>query len=194
MSKDYPDSEFEVEISESYTSDQREAIAAEIISFVRSRTLSGKSVNGGRFPGYSKSYVSSTDFKAAGKNKNRVNLTLSGDMLAYMELVKNQKGKLVIGYGDSNPEAGKAEGNQIGSYGGEARASKARRFLGITKEDLARILNKYPVDSEKADLRAEAVLKAQEKVDEFAEKIQVEGSDEVDYRELKDKLKLKVGG
>jgi len=58
---------------------------------------------------------------------------------------------------------------------------------------LNRILAKYPVDSEKADLRAEAVLRAQEKVDEFARKVQVEGADEVDYKELKDKLRLKIG-
>lgn len=192
MSKDYPDSEFEVTLDESYSKDQREAIAAEIISFVRQRTLSGKSVTGGGFPKYSSQYVNSVDFKAARKS-TKPNLRLSGDMLAYMELVKNETGKLVIGYGDENPEAGKAEGNQIGSYGGSANSGKARKFLGIKPEDLNRILSKYPIDSEKADLRAAAVLKAQEKVDEFANKIQVEGADETDYKVLKDKLKLKVG-
>lgn len=193
MSKDYPDSEFEVTIDESYSEEQRQAIAAEIISFVRQRTLSGKSVTGGRFPKYESSYVNSSEFKAARKSTTP-NLRLSGDMLAYMELVKNDRGRLVIGYGDNNPEAGKAEGNQIGSYGRSPNAGKARKFLGIKPDDLNRILAKYPIDSEKADLRAEAVLRAQEKVDEFANKIQVEGAEEVDYKELKDKLKLKVGG
>lgn len=192
MSKKYPDSEFEVPLNEGYSEEQRQAIAAEIISFVRQRTLSGKSVTGGRFPKYSSKYVNSSDFKAARKSTTP-NLRLSGDMLAYMELVKNETNKLVIGYGDENDEAGKAEGNQIGSYGGSPNPDKARKFLGIKPEDLNRILAKYPVDSEKADLRAESVLKAQEKVDEFARKVQVEGADEVDYKELKDKLKLKVG-
>jgi len=192
MSKDYPDSEFEVQLNEGYSEEQRQAIAAEIISFVRQRTLGGKSVTGGRFPKYSSQYVNSTDFKAARKSTTP-NLRLSGDMLAYMELVKNEKNKLVIGYGDENPEAGKAEGNQIGSYGKSPNPDKARKFLGIKPEDLNRILAKYPVDSEKADLRAEAVLRAQEKVDEFARKVQVEGADEVDYKELKDKLRLKIG-
>jgi protein involved in sex pheromone biosynthesis len=35
MSEKYPDSEFEVTLDESYSKEQREAIAAEIISFVR---------------------------------------------------------------------------------------------------------------------------------------------------------------
>lgn len=193
MSKDYPDSEFEVQIDPNYSAEVREAIAAEIISFVRQRTLGRKDVNGRTFKKYTTEYTKSVDFKAAGKNKNNVNLTLSGDMLAYLELIKNQKGKLVLGYGDGNPQAGKAEGNQIGSYGKSADASKARPFLGIRQEDLARILKKYPIDDPRSELRADAVLKAQEDVDEFANKIQVEGADETDYKELKDKLKLKVG-
>jgi len=194
MSKKYPDSKFEVELDERYSTEERDAIAAEIISHIRQRTLSGKDVNGRSFPKYSTSYTKSVDFKAAGKSKNQVNLRLSGDMLAYMEIVKNQRGKLVIGYGDGNPEAGKAEGNNIGSYGGDPKPSKARRFLGIDPKTLSAILAKYPLrDEARREARTEAVLRAQEEVDEFAEQVQVEGLDEKDYKKLKDKLRLKVG-
>lgn len=190
----YEKSKFEVEIDEDYTPEQREAIAAEIISHVRTRTLSGKDMNGKSFKGYSKGYMRSTDFKAASKSK-QVNLRLSGDMLAYMELVKNQKGKLVIGYGDDNPQAGKAEGNHIGSYGKTANSKNARPFLGIDPKTLSSILAKYPIDDRaKLEARTEGVLKAQEKIDEFTEQVQVKGLEEADYKLLKDKLRLKVGG
>lgn len=195
MSKDYPDSEFEVTIDERYTTEEREAIAAEIISHVRTRTLSGKDANGKSFPKYSPAYTKSVDFKAAGKNKGQVNLRLSGDMLAYMELVKNQRGKLVIGYGEGNPQAGKAEGNQIGSYGRDPNSKKARPFLGIDPKTLSSILAKYPLrDESKREARTEAVLRAQEEIEEFTDEVQAEGLDETDYKKLKDKLRLKVGG
>lgn len=191
----YEKSKFEVEIDEAYTAEQREAIAAEIISYVRTRTLSGKDMNNKSFKGYSKGYIRSTDFKAANKSKGQVNLRLSGDMLAYMELVKNQTGKLVIGYGDENPQAGKAEGNHIGSYGKTANSKNARPFLGIDPKTLSGILAKYPIDDRaKLQARTEGVLKAQEEVEEFTEKVQVEGLEETDYKLLKDKLRLKIGG
>lgn len=203
MSKKYPDSEFEVSIDERYTAEEREAIAAEIMSRVRQRTLSGKDVNGRNFPGYEPKYVKSVDFKAAGKSKNQVNLRLSGEMLAYMEVLKNQKGKVVIGYSDED-QAGKAEGNNIGSYGGKKNPKKARNFLGINPKELSSILAKYPLrEDARRDARTEAVLRAQEEVEEFTEKVQVEGlaeatkkelKDKDFYKKLKDKLRLKVGG
>lgn len=187
--------QFSIGLSDKYTSDQREAIAAEVISFVRQRTLSGKDVDGKSFASYSKSYVNSVNFKATGKGR-KPNLQLSGDMLAYMEVVANKKGEVVLGYGDSNPQAGKAEGNNLGTYGqSKPIAGKAREFLGIRDEDLARILRKYPVkDEARREARADAVLKAQEKIDEFVNSVQEEGElDEFSPSELKSEFKLKIG-
>lgn len=183
-----------IKLSSEYSAEEREAIAAEIISFIRRRTISGRDVDGSKFPKYSKAYTSSVDFKASGKSK-QPNLTLSGDMLASMELVKNKTGEIVVGYDESSDQIGKVEGNQIGSYGQDkGNPDRARRFLGINSEDLKKILAKYPISDElKREKRAEAVLRAQEKIDKFASKIEQQGADELDPDELADKFKLRVG-
>lgn len=182
--------QFIVDLPEGYDPDIRQAIASEIISFVRQRTLKGEDFEHGKFPKYSKAYQNSLDFKATGKS-NKVNLMLSGDMLANIDLVKDKEDQLVIGYSDDNENALKAEGNQIGSYGREANSKKARKFLGITSEDLNVILRKYPMDSAKADARADAVNEAQEEIDEFVEKVKEEK--EVDPSELVKKFRIVVG-
>lgn len=135
--------QFRVEIPKAYSSETRQAIASEIVTFVRQRTLQGKDVDGNKFPKYTTEYMKSTNFKAAGKSK-KVDLKLSGEMLSELDLVAEKKGELVIGFADDSENAGKAEGNQIGSYGKDPNPSKARRFLGINPDDLEKILRKYP--------------------------------------------------
>ena len=191
MAKDKP-YQFKVELPEGYDSDIRQAIASEIISFVRQRTLKGIDADGDKFKGYSKGYINSVNFKATGKSKGKINLTLSGDMLANIDLVKDKETELVLGYDDNSDQAGKAEGNQIGSYGKSADPKKARKFLGLQPDDLKKILSKYPIDSPKADLRAEAVNKAQEKIDEFASTV-VESKDDISVTDLIKNFKIRVG-
>lgn len=190
MAKEKP-YQFKVELPDGYDPEIRKAIASEIISFVRQRTLKGIDADGSKFPKYSKSYMKSVDFKATGKS-NKVNLTLSGDMLANLDLVKDKKNELVLGYDDGSDQAGKAEGNQIGSYGGSPSEKRARKFLGINNEDLKNILKKYPIDSVKAESRAKAVNKAQVKIDKFAESV-IEEKDDISASELIDNFKIKVG-
>lgn len=191
MAKDKP-YQFKVALPEGYSPDIRQAIASEIISFVRQRTLKGIDADGGKFPGYSKGYINSVDFKATGKSKGKVNLTLSGDMLANIDIVKDKPKELVIGYDDKSDQAGKAEGNQIGSYGKSADPKKARKFLGLQQDDLKKILSKYPVDSAKAEARAEAVNTAQEKIDKFAQAV-TESKDDISVTELIRNFKIRIG-
>lgn len=113
------------------TKDEKIAIADAVIEFIRERTESGKDKNGKKFPAYSKEYVKSLDFKIAGKSKGNVNLTLSGDMLAALKLLSVKEDKIIIGYEAGSDENDRAEGNILGSYGGDPKQSKARDFLGI---------------------------------------------------------------
>ena len=80
------------------------------------------------FPGYTEEYSSK-------KGSSQVDLTLSGDMLEAMEVIKKTRRTVEIGYKRNNPEVGKAEGNQLGSYGGSPDRKKARPFLGLTKSE-----------------------------------------------------------
>jgi hypothetical protein len=119
---------------------QRAEIADLVIEYMVDRTLKGKDVDGKRFPKYSKAYTESLDFKNAGKSRSKVNLQLSGDMLAAIDLIENLDGKIIVGIDSASDEAGRAEGNILGSYGGEPDPSRARKFLGIDKTRLKKII------------------------------------------------------
>lgn len=140
-----------VKIPKYFGERERIAIAAEVIDFIRNRTESGKDINHNAFKKYSKSYKDSLNFKVGDKT-GKVNLSLSGDMLAAMTLVDHKPGAIVVGYDTSDPEADIAEGNQIGSYGQpNANPSKARKFIGINPDDLKKILNKFKKDPDLAE-------------------------------------------
>jgi hypothetical protein len=129
-----------LEIPKGLKASQRKAIADLVIEFMVDRTMSGKDKNGKGFPKYSKSYTESLDFQNAGKS-SKVDLQLSGDMLAALTLLEHEDGKLLIGYEDGADEEGRAEGNILGSYGGEPNKKKARDFLGIKERNLKRIID-----------------------------------------------------
>lgn len=118
-----------------------EVIAEDIVNFIVERTKSGKGMDGDRFPGYSPDYKKSLEFKIAGKT-NKVDLTLSGEMLDSIEIIEAKNGKIKFGYSSSNDMAGRAEGNILGSYGGKPNASKARNFLELSPKELSRIVQK----------------------------------------------------
>lgn len=128
----------------------REQLADDIIETIRRRTDSGRDKDGNKFPGYSKSYVKSLDFKIAGKSKGDVNLQLSGDMMASLELLSHRRGSIMIGFENGTPENDRADGNITGSYGGSPNPRKARDFLGIESDELESLLSFYtpPEDSE----------------------------------------------
>lgn len=145
-----------IEIPDEYGPLERQAIAAEVLDFIRTRTQE-KSVdkNNKPFPKYSKEYLDSLDFKIGGKSK-KVDLTLSGDMLGALDLINHKKGQLLIGFQNGSEENARADGNIRGTYGKSSSTGKARDFLGISSTDLQSIIDKYPSDRSKD--RALAVL------------------------------------
>lgn len=137
-----------LEIPDDLRPRQREVVAREIIDFIAKRSEKGLNVKGEKWSGnrgvYSDSYAKSLDFKIAGKRKNKVDLTLSSEMLNDIELIKSSKGNLKIGFSRSNNSRKKAEGNILGTYGKESPIrGKSRPFLGISKEDLIKIVSPY---------------------------------------------------
>ena len=136
---------FTVEIPDRFDAQEREEIAEEIINFILDRTEQGIDVRGRPFPEYSEKYVESLDFKNAGKSANQVNLKLSGDMLAALQLLEHDDGTITIGYEEGDDEMnGKVEGNVLGTYGQpDPIPGKKRNFLGITKKDLSAIIRAY---------------------------------------------------
>jgi hypothetical protein len=122
-------------------SDQKDEVADLIIERIVNRTDQGKDKEGRRFPGYSKSYKESLDFKVAGKSAGKVDLQLSGDMLAAIEVLDKTSRSVTIGFEPGSEENAKADGNIRGTYGKPTPdPKKARDFLGITETELSKII------------------------------------------------------
>lgn len=141
---------FTFKVSKKMPEDVQKALAIEVIDFIIERSKGGKDKNNKDFPSYSKEYAKSFDFKLAGKNKNKVDLTLTGEMLNSLEVVDISEGEITIGYNAKDKlNNAKAEGNITGSYGGKPNSKKSRDFLGIHKSDLNKIKEAYPVKTKK---------------------------------------------
>lgn len=156
-----------IEIPKDYGPIERKAIALEIVDFIRNRTQSKRVDKDGKpFASYSKSYVKSLDFKIGGKSKSKVDLTLSGDMLGALDLLSHKSGKIIVGFENGSQENARADGNIRGTYGNTKPVGPARDFLGISDEDLTKILKKYPVDRKSVSERRAAVKVAASEVAE----------------------------
>ena len=117
-----------------------------IVEEVRARTKRGIDKNGKQFKSYSKEYKGSLDFQLAGKS-SQVNLTSTGDMLAELSVITIGTSSITIGYLLGHEDAGKVEGQTIGSYGQPSgNPSKARDFIGLPKSIVDRLV---------AEMRAE---------------------------------------
>lgn len=130
----------ELEVPESLTPRQRTELADLVIEYMYDRTDKGLDKRNNAFKPYSDDYKNSLAGRIGGKG-SKVNLQLSGDMLAAMTLQKSTRGKIKIGFSDEENRA-KAEGNILGSYGQpSANRDKARDFFGITKKKLKEFID-----------------------------------------------------
>ncbi len=138
----------EIEIPEAYSRVEREAIGQDIVDYIRERTQE-KNVNkdGKPLAPYSEGYIHSLNFKSAGKSKNDINFTQSGDTLGALDVLSNEPGKIVIGWEKGSNENAIADGNIRGTYGHDHSVGPKRNILGITEGELTRILNQYPLES-----------------------------------------------
>ena len=97
---------------------------------------------------YSKEYQDSLEFKAAGKSKGHVNMRLSGDMMAAVDLLEVDGARITYGIEDSE-QAAKAYGHQTGFKGHptlEGTGNK-REFFGITTDELKKyVLKEFEQD------------------------------------------------
>lgn len=126
-----------IDIPKNFTPRQREVIADKIIEHIVARTESGKDKDGKRFKAYSKSYKGSIDFKLKENQSGKPDLTLTGDMLAELQLLSSKAGSILIGYENGTDENAKADGNiRSLSTGGK----KSRDFLGIQDNKLDRFI------------------------------------------------------
>lgn len=124
-----------------------ESIVADIgqsmIDTIINRTEKRKDVNGKMLKSpYSDSYAKSAVFKEYGKSKNKVNMTLTGDMLASIDILESDSSKIVIGFNDSTQEAKAANHNQ-------GITVPERPFFGVNDKELKKIKSNFISEIEK---------------------------------------------
>ena len=126
-------------VNPSFGIDQRRAIARAIIDHIQERSTKGKGIGGRAFSGpdgdnkYAKSYKDSREFETAGKSGSVVNLTLTGDMLASIEVLDvSTVAQVTVGF-EEGEEDDKARFMRLKGY----------RFLGLSSEELATITSRF---------------------------------------------------
>jgi hypothetical protein len=108
--------------------DVKKEIGRRIIDAIRERTQSGKDKDGERFKKYSVAYKKSAIFDIWGKSASQVNLVLTGDMQANMDVTKVTATGVELGF-TSEKESEKAEGHIKG-----ANHLPVRNFWGLPTE------------------------------------------------------------
>lgn len=117
----------------------RREFGRRVIEEIKNRTQRDNIDKDGRtFKKYSKSYKESLAFQVYGKSST-VNLTLSGEMLANMDVVGTPARSVVIAF-PSQEQNDKAHGHVFG--GGFRSALPVRDFFGLPEKDQCKILNK----------------------------------------------------
>ena len=122
----------------------KQAIGQAFIDRIVERTKSGKRVDGKKLKSpYSKMYADSLDFKAAGKSRGKVNMTLTGDMLRSIDVLEVGANTLKIGVDDPD-EAAKAYNHQVGD------TVPARPFFGVTNKLVDEVKKEFRDDLRQA--------------------------------------------
>jgi hypothetical protein len=125
----------------------RELVGQVIIDKMVSRTKDGKAVGGKsnlKKP-YSKEYRDSDEFKAFGKSKNNVNMTLTGDMLGLMDIKSQTGDSITIGWLGDTTQDNKAFNHSVGD------TVPKRPFFGMTNEELGAVKSELKPEIKRLD-------------------------------------------
>lgn len=114
----------------------RQSLAQEVIDAIvkKAENFGGK---------YSDEYSESAEFRAFGKSKSDVNLTLSGQMLSALDVISDNRDKIVIGWEQGSEDGKKAHGNITGKNG---QVKTKRDFFKLTESELKAIARQYRDD------------------------------------------------
>lgn len=136
-----------VDVPDNYSRKERQAAGEAMLEVIRKRTQSGKDKNGRDFVGYTQAYKESHEYKLKRK-KGKVDLTLTGDMLASLEVLSSKKGAVMLGYKNGTDENAKADGHISGNVRKDGRK---RDFLGIQKKESTIIFGKIDKVKKRAE-------------------------------------------
>lgn len=145
MPRNKDQTQISLKVPNSLSASDRSAVAEEVIKFITDRTRLGNNVFHRDWSGDAGKYNAAYAKKKGTSPNGPVDLSLSFDMLDSMKYFssKSGTGQITIGFKKGTKNERKAEGNIIGSYGGDPNPKKARPFLDILKKDLDQIVRDY---------------------------------------------------
>lgn len=127
-------------------------IGQKIIDYIEERVDDGLGYGRTKLKSpYSDGYADSLTFKAAGKSKNDVNMKLSGDMMASIDIIEVNGSKITIGIDDPD-QAPKAFNHQTGD------TVPRRPFFGVTKQEL----KEYVLSEFKDEIKAKRTTSSEQ--------------------------------
>lgn len=126
----------------------RDAFAQMAFDRMFERLDSGVDVDGKKMAGYSQSYINSREFKAYGKEKNKVNMQLTGGMAYSVDILSQSSSKMKLGFVGED-EIAKAYAHMTGFKGHKTLSGKVpvRKFFGWTEMDLKEIADSLRPDA-----------------------------------------------
>lgn len=115
----------------------KEALAQTLIDKMVTRVQDGQGIGGVKLKSpYSERYAKTLEFKAAGKSRGKVNMTLTGDMVSSIGVISTKGNTIKIGIEDSEQVA-KAYNHQTGD------TVPQRPFFGFSKDELNDIKKEF---------------------------------------------------
>lgn len=141
-----------------YRSDFKDDFGLRVIDKIVDRTLEGKDKEGKTFTGYSKEYRESDTFQIYKGGQRRVDLKLSGEMLASMQ-VRASGTNITINFVDEL-NAAKAHGHITGMSG--RKGGVVRDFFGVSTDEADEIMRDLVTEyaqGEASDAQARALIR-----------------------------------
>lgn len=132
-----------IKIPTGLSRERKEQLAQDILSAIVLNAKLGYDKDGNRFTKYTKDYATEK-----GVGVRDVDLTLSGEMLDALKVIKIGRDYIDVGYDGRTKVSGKAEGNILGSYGRTPNPDKARDFLGLPEKAIKLIMQGYELTEE----------------------------------------------
>lgn len=136
------ESYLDIDLSELFGTDKvpdnsafRQSVGQEILDIIRKRADQNKYLGPAKKT-YSDEYSESLEFEVSGKSKGDVNLRLTGDMMRFMDIIKEDNKSIRIGWEDGE-DAAKATNHNFGI------TVPRREFLGLTRAEVDKIRSKY---------------------------------------------------
>jgi hypothetical protein len=136
-----------------------------IIDYITERSAKGLGIGGNKLKSpYSKDYIKSLPFKAAGKSPNKVDMRLSGDMIGSLDLLEENGSVIKFGI-DEPDQAVKGYAHQTGFEGHPTIKGPKREWFGVTIDEIKKnVIPKFKSEIRSSASTLAAILASEEAV------------------------------